>query len=61
MEYDKGLKVGSEEDMLAHATESKALTLKGLEKDVNLKFAEMEKYIKYLETRINIINKSLKR
>lgn len=61
MEYDKSLKVGSKDDMLAHATENKTLTLKGLEKEVKLKFEEMEKYIKYLETRINIINKSLKR
>ena len=61
MSYEKELKVGSKDDMLAHATENKALTLKGLEKDVNLKFAEMEKQIKFLETRINIINKALKR
>lgn len=61
MEYEKELKVGSKQDMLAHASESKTLTLKGLEKDVKLKFDEMEKHIKYLETRINIINKSLKR
>ena len=45
----KELKVGSKDDMLAHATENKALTLKGLEKDVNLKFVEMENHIKFLE------------
>lgn len=61
MEYKKELKIGSEDDMLAHANEVKALTLKGLEKDVKLKFEEMEKHIKYLETRINIINKAIKR
>lgn len=61
MEYEKELKVGSKQDMLAHASESKTLTLKSLEKDIRLKFDEMEKHIKYLETRINIINKSLKR
>lgn len=61
MEYEKELKIGSEDDMLAHASEVKTLTLKSLEKDVKLKFEEMEKYIKFLETRINIINKSLKR
>ena len=60
-EYKKELKVGSKDDMLANASEVKALTLKGLEKDVKLKFEEMEKHIKYLETRINIINKSLKK
>lgn len=59
--YKKELKIGSADDMLAHATDNKVLTLKGLEKDVNLKFAEMEKHIKFLETRINIINKALKR
>ena len=61
MEHKKEFKIGSEDDMLAHASEVKSLTLKGLEKDVKLKFEEMENHIKYLETRINIINKSLKR
>ncbi len=61
MEYEKELKIGSEDDMLAHASEAKTLTLKGLEKDMKLKFEEMQKHLKYLETRINIINKVIKR
>ena len=61
MEYEKELKIGSEDDVLAHASEVKTLTLKGLEKDVKLKFEEMEKHIKCLETRIKILNKAIKR
>ena len=61
MEYVKELKIGSEDDMLAHASELKTLTLKSLEKDMNLKFDEIMKHIKFLENRINIINKALRK
>ena len=55
------LKIGSKYDVLTNASEIKKLTLKILEKDTNLKFEKLEKYIKFLETRINIINKSLRK
>ena len=55
------LKIGSKDDVLTNASETKILTLKSLEKDTNLKFEKLEKYIKFLETRINIINKSLRK
>ena len=63
MEYEKELKIGSEEDMLANADKinEKTLTLKSLEKRVN----EFEKEIRYklevLERRIDTIKKSLTR
>lgn len=63
MEYEKELKIGSEEDMLANADKinEKTLTLKSLEKRVN----ELEKEIHYklevLERRIDTIKKSLTR
>lgn len=41
--------------------EEKTLTLKGLEKDVRIKFEEMEKHIKQLEKKIEIISKALRR
>ena len=63
MEYEKELKIGSEDDMLAHAEKhnEKTLTLKSLEKRVN----ELEKHIlgeiEFLSRRIDTIKKSLMR
>ena len=56
MEYEVELKVGSQDDMLANAEKhlDKQLTLKSLEKEVRLKFIEIQK-------QIEIIKKSLKR
>ena len=62
-EYQKELKIGSADDMLANAEKinDKTLTLKSLEKRVN----ELEKEINYklevLERRIDTIKKSLTR
>ena len=62
-EYQKELKIGSADDMLANAEKinEKTLTLKSLEKRVN----EFEKEINYklevLERRIDTIKKSLTR
>lgn len=62
-EYQKELKIGSADDMLANAEKinEKTLTLKSLEKRVN----ELEKEIQYklevLERRIDTIKKSLTR
>jgi hypothetical protein len=62
-EYQKELKIGSADDMLANAEKinEKTLTLKSLEKRVN----ELEKEIYYklevLERRIDTIKKSLTR
>lgn len=62
-EYQKELKIGSADDMLANAEKinEKTLTLKSLEKRVN----ELEKAINYklevLERRIDTIKKSLTR
>jgi hypothetical protein len=62
-EYQKELKIGSADDMLANAEKinEKTLTLKSLEKRVN----ELEKEINYklevLERRIDTIKKSLTR
>ena len=62
-EYQKELKIGSADDMLANAEKinDKTLTLKSLEKRVN----ELEKAINYklevLERRIDTIKKSLTR
>lgn len=62
-EYQKELKIGSADDMLANAEKinEKTLTLKSLEKRVN----ELEKEIHYklevLERRIDTIKKSLTR
>lgn len=61
-ERERELKVGSQDDMLAHAEQinEKALTLKSLEKHVNTKFAEFEEKIKVLERRIEILKKSVR-
>ena len=62
-EYQKEIKIGSADDMLANAEKinEKTLTLKSLEKRVN----ELEKEINYklevLERRIDTIKKSLTR
>lgn len=62
-EYQKEIKIGSADDMLANAEKinDKTLTLKSLEKRVN----ELEKAINYklevLERRIDTIKKSLTR
>ena len=62
-EYEKELKIGSAEDMLANAEKvnEKTLTLKSLEKRVN----EMERQINYrlevIERRVETIKKSLTR
>lgn len=61
-EKEKELKVGSKDDMLAHANEinEKTLTLKSLEKQVNAKFTQFEEKIKVIERRIDILKKSVR-
>ena len=63
MEYEKELKIGSEDDMLAHAEEhnEKVLTLKSLEKRVNEFIKNMQGQIEYLDRKIETIKKVLKR
>lgn len=63
MDYDVEIKIGSEDDMLSNATkhEDKTLTLKSLEKNMNIKFKDLVEKINSLESKINIIKKSLKR
>jgi hypothetical protein len=63
MEYGKELKIGSEDDMLAHAEKhnEKTLTLKSLEKKFNEFIKEMQGQIEFLNRKIETIKKSLKR
>lgn len=63
MEYEKELKIGSEEDMLANADKinEKTLTLKSLEKRVNEFEKEVHYKLEVLERRIDTIKKSLTR
>ena len=63
MEYEKEVKIGSEEDMLANAEKNseKVLTLKSLEKRFNEFIKSMNYQIEYLDRRIETIKKSLKR
>lgn len=63
MEYDKEVRVGSKDDMLANAEKvnEKVLTLKSLEKRVNEFIKYMEEQTKTLEKKIETIKKSLKK
>lgn len=63
MEYDKGVRVGSKDDMLSNAEKvnEKVLTLKSLEKRVNEFIKYMEEQTKTLEKKIETIKKSLKK
>lgn len=63
MEYEKEVKIGSEEDMLANAEKNseKVLTLKSLEKRFNEFIKSINYQIEYLDRRIETIKKSLKR
>lgn len=50
----------TEDDMLHNASKVQVLTLKGLEKQVNEKLAEVDKKLQFLNRRIDIIGKSLR-
>ena len=62
-EYEKELKVGSQDDMLAHAENyvDKTLTLKSLQKEVKIKFFELENQLQGLKHELDVIKKCLKR
>ena len=62
-EYEKELKVGSKDDMLAHAENhvDKTLTLKSLQKAVRIKFNELKKQLELVKHELEVVKKCLKR
>ena len=62
-QYEKELKVGSQDDMLAHAENhiDKTLTLKSLEKEVRIKFNELKHQLEVVKHELEVVKKCLKR